>query len=55
VLIEGRWSTGAGISAAECRALVQTVRVEALVERLDDPVLWGRAIDDERYAVLSRA
>jgi ubiquinone/menaquinone biosynthesis C-methylase UbiE len=54
VLIEGRWATGAGIPAGECRALLLQHRREALVERLDDPRLWGRAIEDERYAVLSR-
>jgi SAM-dependent methyltransferase len=54
VLIEGRWSTGAGIPADACRDLVLRHRREAVVERLDDPALWGRAIDDERYAVLSR-
>lgn len=54
VLIEGRWSTGAGLAASECRELVLRHRREALVERLDDPALWGYAIDDERYALLSR-
>jgi ubiquinone/menaquinone biosynthesis C-methylase UbiE len=55
VLIEGRWSTGAGLAADACRDLVLRHRREAVVERLDDPALWGRAIDDERYAVLSRS
>src|SRR3954469_22004877 len=55
VLVEGRWSTGAGLPAHECRALVLRKRREALVERLDDPALWGRPVDDERYVLLSRA
>lgn len=55
VLIEGRWSTGAGLTAAECRALVLDVRQEADVTRLDDPALWGRSIDDERYLLVSRS
>ncbi|MGW6929840.1 class I SAM-dependent methyltransferase [Lentzea sp. NPDC054927] len=55
VLVEGRWSTGAGLTAAECRALVLEVRQEADVTRLDDPALWGRAIDDERYLLVSRS
>jgi SAM-dependent methyltransferase len=55
VLVEGAWSTGAGIAAEDCRALVLGHRREAVVERLEDPALWGRAIDDERYALLSRA
>jgi hypothetical protein len=55
VVIEGRWSTGSGMSAFECRGRVLQHRGEARVERLDDPALWGRPIDDERYAVLSRS
>ncbi|MFI5908610.1 class I SAM-dependent methyltransferase [Dactylosporangium sp. NPDC051541] len=50
VLVEGRWSTGAGLSAAECAALVPDGRVR----RLDDPALWGGPIGDERYLVTSR-
>ena len=53
VLVEGRWSTGAGIPADTCRDLVLRHRREAVLERLDDPALWGRAIDDERYVVVS--
>jgi ubiquinone/menaquinone biosynthesis C-methylase UbiE len=53
VLVEGRWSTGAGLTPDETRALVRRHRREAAVERLDDPVLWGRAIDDERYLLVS--
>ena len=55
VLIEGRWSTGAGIPADQCRELVLRHRREARLARLDDPALWGRAIDDERYVVISPA
>ena len=55
LLVEGRWHTGAGISAEECRRLVLGVRREAVVERLSDPLLWGRRVDDERYVMLSRA
>ncbi|GAA3302277.1 class I SAM-dependent methyltransferase [Dactylosporangium vinaceum] len=50
VLIEGRWSTGAGLSAAQCAALVPRARVR----RLDDPGLWGGPVGDERYLVTSR-
>jgi SAM-dependent methyltransferase len=55
VLIEGCWTTGAGLTAEESRRLVREHRAEAIVERLDDPALWGHATQDERYAVLSRA
>jgi SAM-dependent methyltransferase len=54
VLVEGRWSTGAGLAAAECEELVLGVRHHAEVTFLDDPALWGREIDDERYLVVSR-
>lgn len=55
VLVEGHWSTGAGLTAAECEALVLGVRQEAVVRRLDDPALWGRVIDDERYLLVSES
>ncbi|MFD1148600.1 methyltransferase domain-containing protein [Saccharothrix hoggarensis] len=48
VLIEGRWSTGAGLTAAECVALLGGGEVH----HLTDPALWGREIDDERYLVV---
>lgn len=54
VLVEGRWHTGAGLSADETRALVEDAGFEADVQVLDDPRLWGRTIEDERYAVSSR-
>lgn len=49
VLIEGRWSTGAGLTAAECLALLG----EGDVHPLTDPALWGRELDDERYAIVA--
>ena len=54
ILIEGRWSTGGGISAADCQGLVLQQRQEALVHQLDEPAFWGRDIVDERYLLLSR-
>ncbi|MBE1499253.1 SAM-dependent methyltransferase [Amycolatopsis lexingtonensis] len=55
VLVEGRWSTGAGITAAECERLVLAHRETATVIRLDDPALWGGPIEDERYLLVSRS
>lgn len=55
VLIEGRWFTGAGITRDDCRELVGELRREADVRTLDDPALWGKEIDDERYLLLSRS
>lgn len=54
VLVEGSWSTGAGLTAADCAGLVRALRQEAVVTRLSDPVLWGKEVTDERYLVLSR-
>lgn len=54
VLIEGRWSTGAGLTADECRTLILCHRREAAVAVLDDPALWGCPITDERYVLVSR-
>ncbi len=53
VLVEGRWSTGAGLTAADCELLLQPLRQEFTITQLDDPALWGRAITDERYLVVS--
>ncbi|MEU5257396.1 class I SAM-dependent methyltransferase [Amycolatopsis sp. NPDC021455] len=55
VLVEGRWFTGAGISAGECERLVLARRDEATVTLLDDPALWGSPIEDERYVLVSRS
>ncbi|NUT99431.1 MAG: class I SAM-dependent methyltransferase [Saccharothrix sp.] len=53
VLVEGHWSTGAGLTAGRTESLVREIREEAVVTRLTEPALWGREIDDERYLVLS--
>ena len=54
LLVEGRWSTGAGLTAAETRELVLGVRAEAEVTALTSEDLWGRSVEDERYLVVSR-
>ena len=55
VLVEGRWSNGAGLAAEQTRVLVEGTGRTCDVRRLPDPALWGRAIDDERYLVVSPA
>lgn len=55
VLVEGNWSTGAGLTASKTVDLVGRLRDHVEVQHLEDPALWGRRIDDERYLVLSRA
>lgn len=53
-LVEGRWSTGAGLTATETVALVEGTGRTAELLRLDEPAYWGGPTDDERYAVVSR-
>jgi SAM-dependent methyltransferase len=56
VLVEGVWGTLApvGIPADTLTALLAPLDARVRVERLsDDAVLWGRAVTDERYAVVA--
>ena len=53
VLIEGRWFTGAGITAVELEALVRPSIADVEVQPLTDEALWGSAIDDERYMLVA--
>ncbi|MFJ3393986.1 class I SAM-dependent methyltransferase [Leifsonia aquatica] len=56
ILVEGSWSTGAGLTAEECRAAVLRHRKEADVQSLSaDERLWGGPVDDERYVIVSRS
>src|SRR4051794_10236177 len=50
VLVEGRWSTGAGLTASELRKLIGDLASHVDTEHLTDSELWGKAISDERYA-----
>ena len=54
ILIEGRWWTGAGIESAAAVELLAASGRSAWVTPLEDPALWGQAITDERYLVLSQ-
>lgn len=53
LLVEGSWSTGGGVTAERCAALVLAHRSRAVVHQLPDPLLWGRPIQDERYLLVS--
>ncbi|MER6185396.1 class I SAM-dependent methyltransferase [Streptomyces sp. NPDC001652] len=56
VLIEGVWGavSPVGIAAERLTALLDSVAAHVRVERLSgDPLLWGRAVADERYAVVA--
>lgn len=52
VLVEGSWTTGAGLTAAQVADAAREVGREPTVLVLDDPALWGGPITDERYAVV---
>jgi SAM-dependent methyltransferase len=54
LLIEGRWSTGGGLSAVEVVGALRRTGGRAAVHELTDQRLWGRGVDDERYLVVSR-
>ena len=54
VLVEGRWSTGAGLTTAEAGRAVLRQRSDAMITELDDPALWGGPVNDERYLLVSR-
>ena len=53
VLVEGCWSTGAGLTAERTVALVEAAGRRAELRRLPDAAYWGGEIADERYAVVS--
>jgi SAM-dependent methyltransferase len=69
VLVEGRWRSAGdggtyvdgaerlpwsgGVAAATLAAAVEPLVARLQVEPLDDPALWGRPIDDERYALIA--
>ena len=54
VLVEGRWSTGAGLTAEEAGRAVLRHRSDASITVLSDPALWGAPVTDERYLLVSR-
>jgi SAM-dependent methyltransferase len=55
VLVEGRWWTGAGLTAEELLAVVHAHGRSASITPLLDTRLWGGPITDERYLLVSSA
>ncbi|MFF9769263.1 class I SAM-dependent methyltransferase [Streptomyces sp. NPDC053086] len=56
VLVEGVWGTlsPVGVPAGRLTALVAPLVRDVRVERLSGhPLLWGKEVDDERYAVVA--
>ncbi len=54
LLVEGRWSTGAGLAAEQVRALLPADVHDVQVIELPDPALWGKEIHDQRYVLVAR-
>ena len=52
VLVEGSWTTGAGLTAEATLALLRAAGRPGTVRHLTDPAFWGREISDERYLVV---
>jgi len=52
-LIEGFWSTGAGLRATEAEVLVSGHGRTSVVRPLVDAAYWGKQITDERYLLVS--
>jgi SAM-dependent methyltransferase len=53
ILVEGRWWTGAGIESREVLNLLEARGRATSLTPLTDGALWGLAVDDERYLVVS--
>lgn len=56
VLVEGVWGTVSpvGIPAERLYGLLAPLVSDAELVRLgDDPLLWGREVEDERYALVA--
>jgi ubiquinone/menaquinone biosynthesis C-methylase UbiE len=53
VLVEGRWHTGAGLTAAQAELAVRRHRAEVTVTALSSPLLWGGPVTGERYLLIS--
>ncbi|EYD74070.1 hypothetical protein Rumeso_04364 [Rubellimicrobium mesophilum DSM 19309] len=55
LLIEGRWHTGAGLSAEEVRrAVPPSLRWTATRSLSDHHALWGGPVSDERFLFTAR-
>ena len=53
LLVEGSWSTGAGLTAEQTRSLVEGTGRTCAVLPLPEDRYWGRPVEDERYLVHS--
>ena len=54
VLIEGRWSTGAGLTVTQTEQVVRRVCRDVQTMPLTGRDYWGKDITDERYCVVAQ-
>ncbi|MGB0101446.1 MAG: class I SAM-dependent methyltransferase [Nocardioides sp.] len=54
VLVEGNWSTGAGLTAEQTVSLVEEAGLAPTLRPLPESEYWGKQIEDERYLVVGR-
>jgi len=53
VLVEGLWEGGAGLSAGKLMSLLEPSANRVTVHPLSETILWGKEIEDERYALVA--
>jgi ubiquinone/menaquinone biosynthesis C-methylase UbiE len=53
VLVEGRWHTESGLTAAETEAMLRAAGSTPTTYHLREEIYWGGPITDERYLVVS--
>ncbi|MGD9958179.1 class I SAM-dependent methyltransferase [Nocardioides sp.] len=53
VLVEGNWSTGAGLSAEQALSIATHAGAAGVVTPLPEAVYWGKEITDERYLLIA--
>ena len=53
VLVEGLWEGGAGLSAGKLMSLLEPFASRVTVHPLSETVLWGKELEDERYALVA--
>lgn len=53
-LIEGNWSTGAGLTVEQTTRIVLGVRGHIEVTDLSHSIYWGKEVCDERYMAVTR-
>lgn len=55
VLVEGCWSTGAGLPSVVLVEMLERNQLIVEARSLKDPALWGHPISDERYVLVARS